>query len=443
MLLGMAGAAAALGTAAVAGCGSTISTSGPKSSGLNAGAALAGSADAGVLNVWGGVPAANGPQKLLDEFQAKYPKIKVSYTQFVNDPNGNVKLDTALQGGAKIDVLFTYSFDLMAQRAKSGQLLDLTDTVKADSSLTKLSRPSYTPVYDGRIYSLPTVAEINFVVLNKKIVQAAGLTIPDKWTTSEFRTFAQKLSKNGVYGSFNYPPVAIPTLGPDARYNADGTKANFTHPAWRKEVELGYAMAKEKSIFPMDQIISQQLSAYSQNAFLSGKAALWITAPFSLRFVNDVTNYPHDFVTTFAPLPTPDGVSDPYNTGLYGNLISIAKSSEYSAAAWTFVKYWLTDGAKALYVAGKVPALQTDSDDAVASALLGSNAAKLYDVDAFKKVAFDKTVKYGVPTKFKGAAEMSNAMTQQTQQLLLGQITPDQWVTNMQSQGDAAIAKDA
>ena len=42
-------------------------------------------------------------------FQQKFPQYKVNYTRFVNDDRGNLKLDTALQGGLDIDVYFTYS----------------------------------------------------------------------------------------------------------------------------------------------------------------------------------------------------------------------------------------------------------------------------------------------------------------------------------------------
>ncbi|HZX03430.1 MAG TPA: hypothetical protein VFF46_10880, partial [Kribbella sp.] len=86
----------------------------------------------GALQVWGGVPAASGPADVVKAFQQKFPQYKVDYTRFVNDDRGNLKLDTALQGGVDIDVYFTYTQGAMALRAGSGLAADLTDRVKAD-----------------------------------------------------------------------------------------------------------------------------------------------------------------------------------------------------------------------------------------------------------------------------------------------------------------------
>ena len=70
--------------------------------------------------MWSGVPAESGPGELVAGFTKKHRGEKVTYTRFVNDDRGNLKVDTALQGGVDIDVYFTYSTDAMALRAGSG-----------------------------------------------------------------------------------------------------------------------------------------------------------------------------------------------------------------------------------------------------------------------------------------------------------------------------------
>ncbi|WP_327640607.1 extracellular solute-binding protein [Kribbella sp. NBC_00482] len=425
-----AGALAAAGLPSLTGCAKD-------SGGSNAGGSGSGS---GVINVWGGVPAANGPQKLIDAFQQANPKIKVNYTQFVNDAGGNLKLDTALQGGAPIDVFFTYAFENVAKRSASKQLLDLTGLVKGDSGLQKLASPEFTPAVDGKVFCLPTAAEPGVVFINKTMLEAAGIEVPTQWTVEEYHEIARKLSANKVRGSFASPKVAIPALGADAVYTADG-KANFTNPAWLAEAKLTEAMAKDGSAFPEKQVISQQLQAYSQNVFLGGQAVLWTTAAFSLRYVNNAEQYPHDFITTFAPLPTPVGVKDAWNTGAYDNFISIAQKSKKQDAAWTFVRFWLGDGAKFLLPAGKVSPTSPDTTDQLVSGLLGAEPEKRYDVEAFKSVYFSPSIKMGVPKVFAGAAEIASAQTKVTQQLRLGQITAEQWTSTMQQQATAAIGK--
>ena len=431
----LAGAAATASTAAgiplLAGCSSDDKQ--PTGGG--------GEAAAGLVNVWGGVPAESGPQDLIDAFHKAYPTITAKYTQFVNDPNGNLKLDTALQGGAGIDVFFTYSFPNLAKRANANQMADLTEKVSSDADLKKLASKTYTPRYDGKVYALPTVAETSITFVNKDMAAAAGVTVPDSWTVDEFHQAARKLTNGKTHGSFSNPSVAVATLGPDAGYTSSG-QANFTAGPWLTEAKLASAMAKDGSSYPEQQVLSQQLTAYQQNLFLTEKIGLWISGTYNLRFINDLSQYPHKFVTTFAPQPKPTGADKYWNTGNYDNFISVAKSSENQDAAWTFVKYWLTTGAKYMYKAGKLSPLETDTTQAT-ELLLGEQRDKLYDVDAFTRVTFDPANRLGVPKQFAGAPEIATAQTSQTEQLLLGKISPQQWVSNMQKAATSAIAKDS
>src|SRR5690625_6835224 len=72
------------------------------------------------LNVWGGVPAESGPADLIAAFEEAHPEYTVNYTRFINDDRGNLKLDTALQGGVDIDVYITYPMESLALRSGSG-----------------------------------------------------------------------------------------------------------------------------------------------------------------------------------------------------------------------------------------------------------------------------------------------------------------------------------
>lgn len=69
-----------------------------------AGCNLAGGGGGGggaVLNVWGGVPNETGPDELCKAFMDENPDIKVTYTRYVNDEPGNLKLDTSLTVGSR------------------------------------------------------------------------------------------------------------------------------------------------------------------------------------------------------------------------------------------------------------------------------------------------------------------------------------------------------
>ncbi|RCS74664.1 extracellular solute-binding protein [Brachybacterium alimentarium] len=91
--------------------------------------------DMDTLQVWGGVPAENGPQAVIDRFQEEHPGTHVTYTPYVNDDRGNLKVNTALQGGVDIDVFFTYGVPNLAMRVDSGLAADVGDLVRAAPEL--------------------------------------------------------------------------------------------------------------------------------------------------------------------------------------------------------------------------------------------------------------------------------------------------------------------
>ena len=164
-----------------------------------------------VLQVWGAVPPESGPGDVIAAFERKFPKIKIDYTRFVNDPQGNVKLDTALQGGTPIDVFFSYNPGLLTQRVRAGLAVDLTDRIKAEPAFAPMADPAKPQSiwFDGRLFSVVTVRDPFVVFVNQNMLDAAGLTIPDQWTIEDFNRIAQTLARpdQGVYGmlSGSYP----------------------------------------------------------------------------------------------------------------------------------------------------------------------------------------------------------------------------------------------
>ena len=73
------------------------------------------------------------------------------------------------------------------------------------------------------------------------------------------------------------------------------------------------AMMDEGIAMPYEEIFSRKLDTYSHPAFLAEEIAMMPFSAWMLRYVNDEENFPHDFVTTFAPFPsTDDGTPDVY-----------------------------------------------------------------------------------------------------------------------------------
>ncbi|MDD4573896.1 MAG: hypothetical protein PHR69_06740, partial [Sphaerochaeta sp.] len=63
-----------------------------------------------LLRLWMGIPAENGPQDVVDAFNREYKDkgIQVEYERYVNNDQGNLKLETNLLAGSGIDVYASY-----------------------------------------------------------------------------------------------------------------------------------------------------------------------------------------------------------------------------------------------------------------------------------------------------------------------------------------------
>lgn len=392
-----------------------------------------------VLQVWGGVPAASGPGDVVKAFQQQFPQYKVNYTRFVNDARGNLKLDTALQGGLDIDVYFTYSQASMALRAGSGLAADLTDRVSQDPDLKPFLDTVEPRVYaeNGRIKALATAREPNFVLFNEKLRQQAGLDLPRQWTIDDFHAIAGRLTTADTIGAYSVPDVARIALGPNYWY--DGGHSNFGDPHFEQGFRLGRQMIAEGSAFPQTEILARHLDAYQQNSFLGEEFHLWPTAPFNLRYLYDSKKYPHDFKVSFAPTPTVDGKD--WNGGSYSNFIMVNPQSPKLEAAWAFVKFWLTGGSAPMLKGGKLPTLGNVTDDQVISGMLGKEPEKYFDVESFHRVVLDADPKLATDTRLTGFPEISLAVKQQRDLCLLGEKDAKAAIREVRQVADAAIAR--
>lgn len=431
----LAGAVTAGAAALTAGCGNSSSGS-------------AGSSTKGELQVWGGVPPETGPNQMFAAFNKKYPNIKVKYTRYVNDDQGNLKVDTALQGGVPIDILVSYGADVITKRATSGLFQDLTDRVAADKAFQKFTAAnhSYNYVYDGKIYTIPAAATPTVVMLNQDMLQQKGITVPDNWTTDDFRKIAQQLSTSGVYGTFNTPDIARDVLGPNYYYKDGGKSSNFANPLFAQTLQFHLGMIDQKSAMPETEILAQKLQVYPQQVFLTGKVGMLLNEVYITRYISDTKSYPHTFKTVMKPLPTPTQPAQGgsyWNEGAYGDFLSISNKCKDPDAAWTLIDWWMKEGASYMVAGGRLPSLQGISVDKMLPLLLGKQANKLYDVGSVRSSVFAPDIKIPLDTITTGAAEISNILTSLNEECLLGKISVSKWTSEAVQQCNAAIKKDS
>ncbi|TWF78528.1 carbohydrate ABC transporter substrate-binding protein (CUT1 family) [Pseudonocardia hierapolitana] len=413
--------------------------------GLASAAALGGcSAGSGAtppntLNVWGGVPPGSGPAALIDAFTAAHPGTEVAYTRFVNDDRGNLKLDTALQGGVDIDVYFTYQTKALALRAESGMTLDITDRLADEPELAPfLDRDNPTAYWDGdRVRALATAAEPWFVLFNEAARERAGIPLPTRWTVQEFEEITREIRADGMFGTYEVPDSARIALGPDYWYTPDGG-SNFSDPHFLEWLELGQRMIRDRVAYPWTEVLARNLDAYQHTAFVSGEFATWVNAPYSLRYLYNEKDYPHDFRVAAAPLPTAaDGTG--WNQGQFNNFIMINPQSPRQDLAWEFVRFWVTEGSKHMAVGGKIPTLGNVPQEEMLTSLLGPDPDRWFDVGSFRRVLFEERPHLYVDSDLTALPEITLAVEQQQDLCWIGERSPADSIASIDAQAAAAI----
>lgn len=408
------------------------------------------------LKMWGGVPPESGPQAACDNFNKEFADkgIKIEYERFVNDDQGNMKLETNLLAGSDIDIYVSYGLDFLKKRATGNMALDLTQMMKRDNfdlaaNFGGAMATSYN--VDGKTYAVPTKIDQYGIVLNKNMFDAAGIPIPTSWTLDEFRDIAKKLTKgegqNKVYGMFFnsqqdlfYPTTYFATqiLGGDVFYKPGGKETNFTDPAIVKSIKtVADMMNVDKSAPTHTDSVTQKLT--QEGMFLSGKSAMTI-GPWMIRSIKDKEKYPHTFVTAFAPYPTPEKKSDMYAQGGLGDLLSINPKSKNIEEAWTFVKWYAEKGMLPLANGGRVPAYAKFDKDEILKAFV-SGAEDILDSKTTKEILIAPKTNYAVPTITDKLPEIRKAFGEELEAIYIGKKKTEDGLADAKKRSDELLKK--
>ncbi|WP_256975949.1 ABC transporter substrate-binding protein [Paenibacillus sp. MY03] len=381
------------------------------------------------LKMWGGVPPESGPQAVVDAWNKENPNIQVEYVRYVNDDEGNLKLDTAMMTGQDVDLFVNYTISHTAKRVESGLALDLSSF--ADYNIEeKMGTDSASWKIGGKFYGVPTTKSPFFVALNKDALDAAGLEVPKDWTWNELREYATKLKSGDGYGFIQHTePYVDPidsVLSQEGYTKADGT-SNLDHPLVKTWLEtLNGMMTADKSTPPLGEQLTSKMPV--EQEFLSGNVPMLNIGAWLLRSSNNFTDFPRDFKIAFAPVPRLTENAVDYTTrGGLGDYISINAKSKNQAAAWEFLKWYADGGMAPMASGGRLPASK-DADQATALDNLLGDKADTYDLDSLMYVMFDNEV----PTYVRSLPqEVMDMRAQEYEKYFLGTQSADATIAKM------------
>jgi multiple sugar transport system substrate-binding protein len=418
-------AAAAALTTGLAACG------GGGDDGGGSGAAKADDGKPVTITVWHGQnqSAAKVFNKLVGEFNASHPKIKVDSQ--VGTPSDSMlqKVTAALAGGKYPDMAYIFGPNV-ANLARSPRVLDLTDAVKGAGwnwdDFFPAARDAVS--VDGKVRAVPSVIDSLAIVYNKKLFKAAGIPEPKAgWTWDEYLATAKQLTSasKGVFGT-GWPATGdedttwriwpmVWSAGGEV-LSGDGKTVGYGGESGLKALTTASQLAKDKSVY-LDKMY---------RVFNNGRMGMVPTGPWELP---DIISAKVDYGVV--PMPTYGGdavtISGPDTWMLFDN-------GDKKAAAVTEFAKWLTQpeqDAQWDINAGSLPLRQSTAKQQVWI----DHTKEVPGVQEFVDALGDAKIR---PTT-EAYPKISEAFGQAIAGVLLGQKSPDDALKGAVDGGNKAL----
>jgi len=375
--------------------------------------------------------------KIIPEFEKKHPNIKVEL-DLLNEKGDSVaamqKLDLMAASNDQLDIV-ELPYTNYSQRADIGLFEPLDSYIEKDGYKYEDEYLVDTKV-NGKIYALPSSMQRWFVIMNKAMLEEAGLPVPTDWTWAEFEEYAKKLTKgDGAekrYGAYlhNWPDyfqLQLMSKPSDNTFlKSDGT-SNAKDPLLKANLEMMKRMMYEdKSANPYEDIISQKL-AY-RNQYFNGLAAMLPMGDWMVAESGGTEAIPATFVTAFAPLPKLEGESKHYSP-VQPTYMAVAAKSKNKEAAYQFVRWYTSEG---LEIGGRVFSgwAKSDTDKLVDTIVNSSIDPSKIDVESLK-YTINNTIPGSAPVPVKYADEAKNVVIPEAELYILNNQDLDQTIDSI------------
>jgi multiple sugar transport system substrate-binding protein len=291
--------------------------------------------------MWGSPEELAVWQKIVDEFQAANPNIKVKADVSDWDSYWN-KLKTLYAGGTPPDV-FAMDGPLYPDWASRGVLLNLQPYIDKSPGLLDGLYPNTLETYkrsDG-YYGLPRDFQTIVLFYNKDMFDKAGVPYPtDKWTMNDLREAAKKLTRDtdgdGKIDQWGFSPDLwdMELFWSEAIWAHGGQVLSDDH----SKTLLTEGQARDAWHFIADMVTTdksvptpQQSQEFGNDPFQAGVSAMttighWVVPQYAqVNFKWDV-----------APFPAgPAGQVTSVNSAGF----VVSKDTKHADAAWEFIKY--------------------------------------------------------------------------------------------------------
>ena len=381
-------------------------------------------------------------EAVAEAYTAEHPNITVTFDYYgdMTATEYYKKVDLMVMGGEEMDILMTSAFPEHAQRAGSGAYLPLDEYFEAEGIVPEEAYSIIQKV-DDKIYGIPGDLKSWFVIINKDMLDAAGLEVPSlDWTWDDYREYAKAMTTgegaSKIYGSYfhswdHYDYLGMWSTYPDnPMFKEDMSGVNFDDPDFKDWLQYRYDLENvDKSSMPYADVKSMNMNY--RDKFFNGQIAMLPIGNFIVPELDDQDKYPHDFVTTFAPIPA-WGDAEPGTTYTESHFYSVSKTSKHPQEAYDFIRFYTTEGMRIRGISVSAEA----GIDKMEFMDMQIDDPTYVDTEALSAVmnnpAWKDLVYANVPTYNK---EMSQLMLDQCANFLLGSSSIDETIDSLITQG--------
>ena len=303
-----------------------------------------------------GPPANATLERIVDNYNATNPEVRVRFVQVPGSETDNVALMTAVRAGTGPDVYMLDRF-IVAQRASDGILEDLTDVItRVDPNFKDRVLPFAweEAQFRGRTYAFPFDTDTRGLYYNINMLRQAGIdpAVLDRSrgpiTLDQLRDIARRIDTRDAQG--NYTRVGfIPQHSQGWHYtwgfNFGGEFMDWssgrvtpTHPGIIAGFQFLYDWNREMGVTQVQNFISSYMPPQNppqNDPFITGNLAMMITGDWH---VNTMERYAPDvpWGVTYIPVPR---AGDAPSTWAGGWSMVIPTGSRRIEAAVRFMTY--------------------------------------------------------------------------------------------------------
>ncbi|WP_164775448.1 ABC transporter substrate-binding protein [Paenibacillus glycanilyticus] len=328
-----------------------------------------------VLEYYTWTDEADYMQKVVDTFNAQNSSIQVKMNTISNNADEyNTKIMNNLTGGSKMDLYSINGTSSLGLYSSKNQLIDLTDRIKSANLDVGAYGPSYQDIVelltDGKYYALPYRTSEYALFYNKAIFDKEGIPYPTQMTWDEYADLAKQLTKGDgtgkQWGGYFADWLTAP-LGALQKGTTILDDSLDDVGSWLDYLDRLYY--KDQSHMSYKQMNGESVDWIKQ--FESGNVAMLVNGEWTVNMLKaDIESGKTNINFDMAPLPLPEGTTDPVTVGGVSTFIGINPASKNADAAFEFVKFLTGEQGESIIAQSSV--LPAYSSDKTKDAFLGA-----------------------------------------------------------------------